>query len=1225
MAIRIYDPSILKAQGALLDLSALIRQRKMVFAYEIKQPRSLLLRWQTSPAAGLPSEPFKVWRRPAQALGEQYAVQYEVISLGSLGFNAQIIQFDAPLASVSLNVFSRKGGNVSIAVLCGVPSFESIVTTQSRTLAAGETVNLEFQAPLITSLLLLNVSRFSDVVGMYIADLDKIQDWELVETVGLPVDEGEWAPLGQQHGIKQGLVGAEVPAVDAAIDRFKRGVNPAGWWPSLPDGTVAPVWELPDADKLIEESAIELLPMLRQVAQHAPDKQAAEIFTFKIAPPQNPAGEAMPTDQPSQANLSPVGLLAMLASGDPLLAVALGYGTGYPEEDRSYEYSASSQSAWDWMITGLWKNGLDGKSGTVEFAAIVPRPGLAIPAPTPADLKVDFQAHLRPALMDDPWLASVRSSWERFPTAQLTSVASFAAARHAVGSAGNAEVLLERRMLTQGHRPIINTRNLLDPEPTRQSATDGTLRIPNSPGRVSMHYAIATQNIFGIWSSWREEPIEIRQPAPAIVQILSADLHATDPGTGTACPATLVFEISVDWKVRSIKQIDFRSSLFAAASRFAEAPGTSTPIGIQKQLGGTSVTASITFDGDIPAMDGGKVEALNPEGTAVVAPGPEQSSNRRYRVSITDFSLDYAATPHIGLRLRSRLVERIPPYRKGAWSPVAKLAYASDPRARPTTVIDIVRLTSLPDAAGECHAHLDWNPIPGAIGYAIYESTETRILSSHPGYPEPSPARTLSQRLTTIKQAFSAAPLRRDFTRRNAKLVTDTDLDVTLPRGSRDIHLYTILPVMAGGNEGPWPSGPGADKALIPYAAPRVAEPAPPTIEVQLVQDQAPAAPNYRARLLIGTRADSGARPTRIDIYRVRVDDAARRLDSMGAPIASLSATNASWKVSPPLTGGDWIDSVSGHDQPAGSWRTVWYRAVAWSADDPLRAVLKGRSQPSPAVSVLIPPAHAPDLSPLTISSPGGDPAWVLLSFSSSAPVSPTPIGPHTLSISANVQGGVAMVEKTVRLDEVATAQPVTGSDVWRVDGTSSSYSVLLRRAALSDSVSVIVRITDPLGRISEQSITVGAGSVLPLPSLSVIDAFFITGRGHVYSFATNAPDTDGVTGIYRLYIALTADSSSPFPFPRPRGGRNPVDGTSPARTLGQFSLVKGLYVFNGALSSVPKVNKALPSSNEALALYRQTLPTDDNFVIFSRIALRSVLVRITTPDGRIVERRWKA
>ena len=1241
MAIRIYDPGLFTAQGAVLDLIALMRQQgrqRIAATTGSDKARVLYLRWQTSPEVGLPSEPFKVWRRPALPLGEHHPVGFEQFQIQPL---FQVIQFDQPLASVSLQVESSAGGLVTIAVLCGPPTLESVVTLQSRTLPAGGSRKMEFEAGRITGLLLINVSSFADVSGMTVKELESVQSWQLVETVGLPVKEADWASLGQHHGSKQGMAGAEVEAIDAAVDRFKRGVNPLGWWPTLGTGAAAPLWELPDPLGLVEECALELFPLLQQVAGFPPDQQAAKLFPFAIDPPQNPAGDAMPAVQPGKADLSPIGLLAMAASSDPQLAVALGYGTGYPDEDipqitlgdRAL-FGDSTRSDWDWLITGVWEKGLDGHSDTVELAALVPRPGLALPAPSPADLQVDFQAHLRPAAIDQPWLASIRTSWERFPLTMITAVASFAAARHATGSATPAEALLTPRTLTRGYRPIGNARNERDPEPTRQSATDGALPIPNNPGTIAMTYAAATQTIFGVWSPWMMGPISLNQPGPAVVQVLAADLKATDTGSGSACPATLVMEISVDWRVRSVDRVELRGRLFAAATRSTAPPAGPAPSGMQQQLGGLPVNTHITFAADVPALAGGTVESLNAEGTQLVTPGSAQTSSRRYRITIPGFTLDYAGTPHVGLVLEARLRERIPGNRFGPWSPTARLAYASDPRARASVVVDIVRLASLADAAGECHAHIDWAAVPGAIGYALYESTETRILASHEGFPEPTPERTLSQRLTTLKQAFAAAPLRRDFFRRNADLITTTSVDVTLPRGSRDIHLYTVLPVMAGGNEGPWPSGPDADEALIPYVAPRVAEPAPPTIEVQRVEDKPPALPNYRVRLRIGTRGGVGARPKRIDIYRVRVDDAARRLDSMGPPIATLSSSGGGWTIAPPDGGGDWIGSVTGFDTPSGSWRTVWYRAVAWSEDDPLRGVLKGRSLPSPAVSVLVPPPGPPELSALVISWPGSDPAAALVTFTAGAPVEATPVGPHTLSVQAVVAGGSELVKTSASLAAIPTMQPATGSGVWRESSTIQyQYRLLLRRASINDVVSVIVRLTDPLGRTSEQTITVAAGSVQPLPSLSTIDAFSISGRGRVYSFTSDAPATDGFGGVYRIHIELTPSTAAAGNLPlRPGSLRVPPPrgsgvGLPGSITLGgrappsPFKLIDGVYVFDGAVSTVPVVSGPT-ASLEPLLLGRRAAPMDDNFTIFAAIKLSKVLVRIETPDGRTVEQR---
>lgn len=1253
MATRIYDPAILNAQGALVDFTALLRQRggvnPNIGAATMVPPkrRALLLRWQTSPAAGLPSEPFKVWRRPATPLGQPHPVGYEELALPPL---FRIIQFDAPLASARLTVHSSAGGMLSVAVLAGPPVLEAIVAVQSRTLAAGGSDTLEFQAPLITGLMLVNVSSYDAPTGLNADELEKVEGWQLVETVGLPVAEADWAGLGQRHGVKQGRVGAEMPAPDAAVDRYQRGVNPLGWWPAFPDAAPAPMWQLPDPAKLVDESAIELLPMLHDVASLPPNQQAAKRFTFTIDPPQNPAGETMPATDPGKADLSPVGLLAMAASTDPLLAVTLGYGTGYADEDippinfaSSQLFGDASRSDWDWLITGLWDKGLDGASGPVEFAALVPRPGLALPAPTPADFAVDFQANLRPSQADRDWLASIRASWERFPLNQLSAVASYAAARRRNGAPGAAEALLQKHAQAGGHRPIGSARNDRDPEPTRQSATDGALAVPNDPGSVAMTYAAATQNIFGIWSPWAAAAITVGQPDLSPVQFLSADLRATDPGSGSVCAASLVCEISVDWRVRTPSRIDLRGRLFAAATRSSAPPAAPAPAGLQKSLGGAAAAMQLTFAGDAPALAGGTVDALDAEGAAVVTPGhAAQGSSRRYRLTIPGFSLDFGVTPHIGLVLEARAVEAIAPHRSGPWPPTPRLTYASDPRARPT-VVDIVQLASLPDAAGECHAHLSWAAVAGAVGYAVYESTETRILSSHPGQPEPTPERTLSQRLSTIKQAFKANPIRRDFIRRNAELITVTAADVTMPRGSRDIHVYTVLPMMAGGHEAAWPSGPNADQALIAYAAPRVAEPAPPTIEVQMVFDKPPAAPDYRARIRVGTRGGAGARPKRIDLYRVRVDDAARALDSMGPPIASVMASGGGWTVSAPDGGGDWIARLAGEDRPSGSWRNVWYRAVAWSDDDALRGVLKGRSRPSPAVSVLIPPAGPPDLSPLTMSWPGGDPAAVLLQFSSNAPVAATPAGPHMLSVEAVLAGGAPLLRRQTALDKLSLAPPVTGTDVWRIDGGPTQYRLLVRRAAMGDAVSVTVRMTDPLGRASERTLAIPSGSIVPLPLLSPIVGAALSPSGKAYTFSSNAPDSDA-GGVYRLRIELTPEPSvppitpippiRPLPTIPPLSPRLPpglggiggigippiIIGPRPAPS--QFKLINGVYVFEAELGSVPTVSgrPVLGASGPAVA--RQAAPAHDHFAIVSALALRGVLVRIITPDGRTVEQR---
>jgi hypothetical protein len=129
--------------------------------------------------------------------------------------------------------------------------------------------------------------------------------------------------------------------------------------------------------------------------------------------------------------------------------------------------------------------------------------------------------------------------------------------------------------------------------------------------------------------------------------------------------------------------------------------------------------------------------------------------------------------------------------------------------------------------------------------------------------------------------------------------------------------------------------------------------------------------PAFKAQLVINTRP--GPRPKTIEIHRVRVDDAAKELDTMGPPIARLAATSGPWAVTttPDPDYGAYITTVQGADGPTGSWKRVWYRATAWTAEDPTRGGLKGRSSASNAVWVVLPPTDPPVLSALSI---GGGP-----------------------------------------------------------------------------------------------------------------------------------------------------------------------------------------------------------------------------------------------------------
>src|SRR5262249_38482345 len=137
-----------------------------------------------------------------------------------------------------------------------------------------------------------------------------------------------------------------------------------------------------------------------------------------------------------------------------------------------------------------------------------------------------------------------------------------------------------------------------------------------------------------------------------------------------------------------------------------------------------------------------------------------------------------------------------------------------------------------------------------------------------------------------------------------------------------------------------------------------------------------------------------------------------------------------------------------------------------------------------------IPPPDPPTLSPLSLGT-GPTPPDVVIQWTSAAPLKRTPMGPHLLSVRAAVAGAGAgtkpLLSVDAPLDRLGTTQPATGSGVW-ISGSGPglvTYRALIRRAALTDPLRFIARITDPIGRVGEGLANIAAGSVDPAPDLT--------------------------------------------------------------------------------------------------------------------------------------------
>ncbi|MEM8840531.1 MAG: hypothetical protein AAGD47_02035 [Pseudomonadota bacterium] len=1177
------------------------------------------LRWATNPGIGIASRAFKVWRRPTLPFETEEVIPLDTLDIANAPNGATVISWGRPLALVRFSITMPASGGL----VFGFSGSPAVGRWSAYRAIGGGTRFESLGGRAMTGMVLPAGASIDGIAGVSEVDVANDADWELVEIVGMPVDTNEWAGVGD-HDEDQGLISEGlVDPQQAALRRYNRGKPIIGWPFFMAPGILAPAYELPDGAGLIQEMNEQILGLIRELMGVAPNQMADELRTVLMPPPENDDGESPPTE-PSEAEFSPLSLLLTGATSDPNLALTLGYGTAIPQEDVPTLTFGKLQffrgaDDFHYMVTNDWDQGLDGGSEPVTLAALAlhPTPALAGAAPTGAQAEQSMP--MSPHDPDGNWRRSVRFSWQRVPETGFYRVASYAAARIAIEPGATPELLNEVRD-SGGIRPIATTTAPRDPDTQRISAMDRVVSIPapalaTQNGSIVMGYAACTQTIFGLWGNWAGTLANLAEPSPNRVPILAASLTPSLVPAGPA-PAELVVEFGWDWSVRRPDRIVIGGRLYPAAKRSDPPPSTLPTLQLPRSLGAADPALEISFAGDTPSAPGGvTIQGLTSDGDAFASFGAAQGDEiRRYRVTIPGFSLDFGATPHVGLALFARAFERRAPGRIGPWPERPFLTAASDPRP-PEIAIDYVDIASLPDAKGECHGRIEWPSAAGAAGYWIYEATETQLRDAL-GLPSAGQGESLSDRLTTVRTAYSGNPVRTPFTRKLSKLVEGTSLDITLPKGSRDIHFFAILAQSQATLDSPWPSGPDAGDELIPIAAPTIAKPQPPVLEVRRILDDSVDPPVPRAQIMVTPRI--GHRAKRVVLYRTRVADAAREIDTMGLPIADIAPGDLAWDVGTDTDAmaTDFIDRVEGTDTPSGSWRRVWYRAEVWSEDRPERALLRGRSDPSPPQHVVVPPIGPPDLSNLSAEWPGGGLGNVLIRWTSQAPIGPTPLGPHAMSVEARLAGtpglSPALLSEDLPLDQIPQIGAIGETTWWRSgdpepDGTQE-YRALILRADPDDALSVGIRLRDPIGRISESLLQIPSGPVDPAPEIEGLQILSIGAGITAVTWVSDVPVEPRIAGSYQVRVTATPGSSGPGPIiinptptlPSPGIGRPISRFSTPFATPRRF----------GA-PGMPLPTPRLPGIED-----RFRLPTRQPKSFTAEADVPDIDVRVITPAG---------
>ena len=1123
MAGRIVDPHAFIGIGSVVnwaavpgvhssagDVAQIAKERGLTTA------TLLQLRWAFDSTLGYPRTPFTVWARAKASA--RVPVSYFAIP-GAFGLT---LLLDDAYAEVVVSTSAGPGG--AAMAWAGMPLASPVMTMASLSAGAGAA---RLASAEIRVLSLPAGTAVSAIVGRRFDDADD-PNWTEVEIVGLPGD-GRTANRTDLTA-KQGMVTALVDPESAALDRYRRGAPFYGWSDEIVPGVPVEPWILARPESIIKVFNAEMLDdVIAMVDGVVASQQDQQIFTRTLS---------TPTGHTAQAQFNPLRVLLYGACSDPLDALVTGFGTAYPLGRGPVGVAAETHVVGnagglavtpDFMITATF---VDDAGNDVERAALILGAGPMLPPPVPASMAASTSGNQAPDILDDPFRSVVSVSWDRPSSLLPFLVGSHAFARRATSPAGAAELLMLPRSLDSARQALGAT--VGQANPNRRSLADTTYPIDSGTDPNQLAYAVATQDVFGVWSGWAQAWATVTEPPVGKVTL-------TGPQVGTAvaagaCPGTLTIDLSWNWASRSPQTIDVAARAFPQTWPEDQPANLVPPPADTFTATGAGLLATIRFavDGSVVTVTPGSgltatLDHVSLNGQGVVSVPLQTRGERRYRLTVSGFAVDFPAAGRWGLAVWARGTEARATHRLGAWNSVPAIASASDPR--PPIIAssyEAVVLASVRDADGLHHANLTWSPMAGATGYRVYTCSESTFRAFH-SEREPLPSETLTTRLARLRVLFATNPDRRPFTRLSTESLTGTSTPVTLPRGTKELHLFVVIGSSAGEVESEWPntSDPLCGKRFVAFAAPQMVAPAAPQLEVGRRTVTASTPTSYAAAIRI--RRSGGAQVDRIDLHRVRVALAATDVDMMGPPFATITGSSGGFTVvaDPDCP----LGVVTGEDTSPGSWKPVYYRAVAWGCDDPARGQYGVRSAPSVVRQVVVPPAGNPGLSAPVWVLPTAGSANARVDLVTTVPIEDTVLGPHRIEaevFTVDAAGEVAPVdllswdERTSTpapahvaswtLADLATGAPAApDSGLWRDPSAAGSTGLhlLVRRADETVSLRVRVRLTDPIGRITEQVVTVPPGAAGTLAPDIVNPVVTAEPNGWILAFTTSVPNSN--------------------------------------------------------------------------------------------------------------------
>ena len=1079
----------------------LIRKRKI----EINNRQTELhLRWACAPLIGVPLAPFKVWMRSVSGRTDAVTLKWQATA------NQLRATLPAPASMITIEL--QRGSTTAPVAVFGLRGRGDV----RRTLAASTHIpsnrtrfTITLRGDGITDLLVLNGAN--PVVRMQTLS-DTINDdaWKLVETVGLPVD-GTWGNSDYKHD-DQGIVGAQLNPFKAAIERVQRGAPPIGWPLITQSDQIAPPWEPVLADKLIDELHSELMPMLEACFEGLPPSKQQQVRpVINVDPPQQ---NGRRSSAKATAAIAPIHLLMLAATTDPALALATGFGTAWSLETSPIEGLSKDKS--EFMVTGDWHG--NPWLGDMELASYIPWPAQHLQLAQPMGVSAERDGLVRPEAVDKLWRESVRVGWQSVAaSAALGRPTSSAFARVDTNSAPQAVSLMKQRD-AGGWRPFVLSPDGVEGQANadRHTLIDTPVPLPMDGSSRALGYTVAVQDVFGIWSPWSDAIHQGRAPKAPGLGLISAQLDTRFTGSQSACPSEMDLQIAIDFSSRRPKRFDIFMGFYPMSKIDSPVPAA-LQAGVSPPSGMFMRELKIGFDDNDKPLSS-RVRELDADGLQFVAPASvldgQRTGTRRYRIQWPVPELDFSNTQRWGVRIWGRLESRMV-NGLSEWGPVdgadntppaIAFAMAANPAPLlplPLPIVPGVPMGSQPDGHGQSHVKVFWSlpsgPRPDKIN--IWETTET-VLMQRAGQPPLKASDSPGQRLVALRERYDALPPeeRRLAFRRFRELPgTARDTDIALPKGSTEIHFFTLTTTSKTGVESPWPVG-DAEQRLHAFIAPTLLAPTTPVARTAFASS---------GGIDLEVSSASAIAVDEFRLYRTHSFEAVRRIGSMGPPFLIINA-------SPPAQN-EPLDPISKLPIYRAQWNGVFpadwqdwlIRVVAVPVSSVPESAQRGQiSIASDVITLSVRPDTPPDLAPLTHSEWEQTGHGLLINSSTDLRINDNPSGVHRLLATVDNQQLTFDDFNTISV-ATSTTPPDLGDGPALMLGERRAgrtpISIWLKRADRLQSVSVTMKLIDPRGRSTLANVVVPPWQSSKL-NVKVLDVFNINGRGSVITFSADAP-----------------------------------------------------------------------------------------------------------------------